>query len=694
MKNKLFILLVSFWAIGFYACKEDEISATDMERNKSFMTMFRQQANTGNSSDPKACQVININDMYLTWYGIEGAAGYRIQMKLQTGSWDTPMLDTIVGPDVLKLTIEDLQYSTRHSFAIKTLSAIGPEYDSEWYGYGDSGHNDERCEYIMGDRVAVPDVIAVQSVTESSMRIVFDLNYVNSDPSFEHENGSFLMDEITVAPSATNGNLPSQRFTLTQADIDRGYIDVEGLTSNAVYVVNGLNNRIKRYWDRLYNTTMVRMKGEVGEPILIPHIVDVSEEWGALAATHNASRLDTILNQYMSDNTLAEGTILLLEGGKTYFIQNTVNISKGLTLKSNDPNKRAIVLMGIGLNESGGANAYNLSFGRNPEPGEMGGINIQSIIIEDINFDAPYAMKYVQNNTTGTGNYFINQSSGAMPFSCSSFEIRNCDFSRMTRGWVRIQGPNRKIIERWIIDNCLWYNSGVYDNNGRGYAYIDGDRTNPNSNIFNNLSITNSSFIDSPNDHLFSEGTNLAWGANVKWNITLENCTFLNWSTRSSGRLLFNMRYNPSNSTFTVRKNLFIQTKSEGDSRDLHNNAMNIRNFNGVVFDIADNYSTNTNLTNGQIFTANGFNSASQGAGYQNGALNKGGLEATQVKLGAVGISPTDLMVDPNPIAVSGPNMHMHNMEGLYYKNTAAVRNHEIYRLGIGDPRWSKTVTP
>ncbi len=692
MKNKLYILLLAFGAIVFQACKEDELTANDEESNKMFMTMFRYQANTGNANDPKACQVVNTNDMYLTWYGVEGAVGYQIRMKLQTQPWDGPlMLDTVVGPDVLKMTIEDLQYSTMHSFAIRTLSPLGEAYHSNWYGYGDTGHNDERAEWTMGERVAVPDVLSVENVTETSMRIRFELGYVNSDPVFEHENGKFVMDEITVVPSATNSDLPSQSFKLTQEELDRGYIDVQGLTPNAVYVVNGLNNKIKRYWDRLYNTTMVRMKGTPGEPILIPHIVDTTD----LAAEWKASRLDTILNNYMSDNTLAEGTVFLLEAGKTYYLHNSVNISKGLTLKSENPAKRAIVLMGIGVNpENQSPYAYNFSFGRNPEPGEMGGINIQSIIIEDIDFDAPYAVKYVKNNTTGTGNYFINQSSGAMPFSCESFEIRNCDFRRMTRGWVRFQGPNRKIIQRWVIDNCLWYDGGVYDNNGRGYAYIDGDRKNANTNVFNNLTVTNSTFVDSPNDHLFAEGTNLSWPASVTWNITLENCTFINWSTRSSGRLLFNMRYNPSNSRFTVRKNLFILTKADGDPRKLNMQGMNIRNYNGVVFDVADNYSTNTNLTNGQIFTANGFNHAKQGAGYRNGELNVGGMEQTEVKLGAVGISPTDLMVDPNPIAISGEFMHMHNLDGLYFKNTDAVRNHEIYKLGIGDPRWRRSVMP
>ncbi|MBP1676533.1 MAG: hypothetical protein H6Q20_1092 [Bacteroidetes bacterium] len=698
MKNTIKTLLIALSAIGFYGCQKDFLDATDIEKNRMFMTTFRQQANTGISGDPKASQVVNTNDMYLTWYGIEGAKGYRLQMKLQSGTWDAPMKDTIVGPDVLKMTIEDLQYSTKFNFAIQVLSPKGDEYNSLWYGYGDAGHADDRCEYTMGDRDSIPDVISILNVTKTSMRVVFDLTVptaaaLKPGSDFEQEGGYFLMDQIKVEPSMTNPGLETKIFNLTAADKARGYVDVEGLTSNAVYIINGLNNRVKRYWDRLYNTQVIRMKGDPGAPVLIPHVVDT----GAVAIQNNASRLDTILNNYMKDNNLAEGTIFKLEAGKTYYLGSAVLLSKGLSLVSSDPNQRAIVLMGLGYNTNNDANAFNFSFGRNAESGEIGGINIQSIIFDGINFDAPYAWKYValpSGKTSGTGNYFINQYSAAMPFVCESFEVRNCDFRRMTRGWVRIQGPNRKYIEKIVVDNCLFYDCGVYDNNGRGYPYFAGDGTNDKSNIFNNVTVKNSTFVDSPMDHFFSEPANRAWPASTSWNITLENNTFINWSTRSSPRYLFNMRYNPANSHFTVKKNLFILTKATGDARSLYMAGMDIRNFNGVVFDVADNYSTNFSLTNNQIFTSNGFNSTTQGAGYQGGALNIGGLSQTQVKLGTTPISPTDLMEDPNPISMTGADMHKHNLQGLYFKNTSAVRSHEIYTLGIGAPRWREKVTP
>ena len=116
MKTKIFILnivLACWMTMVFNGCKKEILELSDEEENRSFMAMFRQQANTGKSGDPLASQVVNTNDMYLVWNGINGAVGYRLQMKTQAGSWDNPadiLWDTIVGPEVLKYTKKDLQY--------------------------------------------------------------------------------------------------------------------------------------------------------------------------------------------------------------------------------------------------------------------------------------------------------------------------------------------------------------------------------------------------------------------------------------------------------------------------------------------------------------------------------------------------------------------------------------------------------
>src|SRR5690606_10960990 len=192
------------------------------------------------------------NDMYLVWNGINGAAGYRLRMKVQSGSWDIPsdiLWDTIVGPDVLKIIKPDLQYSTKHNFAIQTLSPLGEAYHSKWYGYGDGSHNDDRAEWETGERRGVPDVVSVSGVTESTMRVWFDLKVYNKDTNvlhktFQYENDQFSIDEILVQPASVNRDLPAQSIKLTQQNIANGFVDVAGLSSNALYVVNGLNSKV------------------------------------------------------------------------------------------------------------------------------------------------------------------------------------------------------------------------------------------------------------------------------------------------------------------------------------------------------------------------------------------------------------------------------------------------------------------
>ena len=66
-------------------------------------------------------------------------------------------------------------------------------------------------------------------------------------------------------------------------------------------------------------------------------------------------------------------------------------------------------------------------------------------------------------------NFWCMYSNG-MAVTLQSFELRNCSFQRMIRGFVRVQGTNRKNFEKFIVENCLFYNCGYYDNAGSGYA--------------------------------------------------------------------------------------------------------------------------------------------------------------------------------------------------------------------------------
>jgi hypothetical protein len=124
-----------------------------------------------------------------------------------------------------------------------------------------------------------------------------------------------------------------------------------------------------------------------------------------------------------------------------------------------------------------------------------------------------------------------------------------------------------------------------------------------------------------------------------------------------------------------------------------------------IQYDIADNYATTvpnwttSKLTDG-LFTNYAFSLTSEGAGYNSGALNLGGLDETKIKFGdnvngneddGVGyqLTPEELFKDPAPLATNGyKDMHRHNEDGFYYQTTEKVKNHPIYTKNIGDPRW------
>jgi hypothetical protein len=150
----------------------------------------------------------------------------------------------------------------------------------------------------------------------------------------------------------------------------------------------------------------------------------------------------------------------------------------------------------------------------------------------------------------------------------------------------------------------------------------------------------------------------------------------------------------PGGSKITVKNNLFILTKDANDTRNIFQGGMDVRTINGsgiVVFDISNNWSTNDNLTSGQVFTSGAFNAKNNSAGKWPEMIISG--------VGAAVVTPdnisaTDLMNDPNPHNYEqGEAIKRHHHDsytGLYYKNTEAVKNSNIYKLGIGASTWEK----
>ncbi len=330
----------------------------------------------------------------------------------------------------------------------------------------------------------------------------------------------------------------------------------------------------------------------------------------------------------------------------------------------------------------------------------------------DIDFDCPLARTYGDQEAGlggATGNYFINMYSNGMAVRLESFVIKNCTFKRMVRGFIREQGSNYKIWDRVLIEDNQFFDCGYYSNGAGGYPWIAGSGNNANSNLYKDFIVRNNTFFDCPFPSFFNESSSQSGWRGGSWNITFENNTLVNWNTRGVGNI-FNMRYLPDGSVFHVKKNLIILTKKEGDIRSMTMAGADIQRTmtmpDGtaahVTLNFEHNYSTNTFLTGGQIFSTRAWTSTSDNFGtlVNNGSATLNGT----LEVIADDISPTELMVSPNPPhrANSASDQFMHRADALdgtggehganlYYNTSGKVLNSRIYQLGIGDSRWRTT---
>jgi len=777
------------------SCTDSDNGTTGEDPGREFMTMFRTDDTTGKGAypnDPYACHADpeKVNTIKLYWYGVDDCAGYEVKMSIpayvasgEPVDWENPekiLWHEIVGPDVLEATIEDLEYSNDYRFAIRTLSKkalpasgnlqdidLNSPYHSKWFGYGAGRRWGEYCGVTTGERYEVPAVISQAAITKTSFRINLDPSYVEDEDqkngytkhfNTNDEKTRYKIDVLHVTAAADNPTATIDpkwaNYKLTAEDIARGYVEIEGVDENSVYLVRieDSTNPVAQV-DRYYNDLSVRTDGEPGDPIFIEHNVanpelrilkyrnntgeeyeqvntELTPEEIAGAQKYDACRIDNIINNFINDQTLAEGQVFELEGGKAYYFATNVSLSKGFTLRTRPSDieagkGRAIVYMN-GLYKNGSAPVTsNFMFGRQPKSGESPAlvIYVKHLIFEDLEFDCPLAVQF-NGATNGTGNYFINMYSNGMGVTLQSFEMRRCKVQRLIRGFIRVQGSRIKTFENVTIEDNEFFNCGFYDNNGRGYAWIAGDGSSAKSNIYKDMVIRNNTFFDSPRTCFFTDnGKDLNWNADIQYKITLENNTFVNFSTRSSGRQIFDLRYVPTGSQFICKKNLFILTKQSGDTRPLYQGGADIRQVNGnpiaLNIDFADNYSTNTNLTGqgsaAQIFSANAFNASKNSFG--NSSFEefwKNGESSLAVIVDD--ISPEELMHQPNPpYKTTNENgtgqdvdsdadgvTTMHNAtsidgEGsnsanLYYRNTDKVKNSAIYRLGIGASKWREGI--
>jgi hypothetical protein len=785
--NSIMLLLLAGTSALMVSCKEDDSKGSSTNTNREFMTMFICDNTRGKGTDYPYNSGLDGayphgNTIHLYWYGVNDCAGYQIQMGLQikvsggAEAWKNVqgtsdlLLDTIVGPKQLDMLLKDLQYSTNYRFAIRALSKLdknikGDEstfaHASNWYGHGNGRQWQEYLGITTDDRYPTPMAIYVNQAetTESDMHVYFNtninqlgLNLSDEDDKDKwdayhenfniDENGNFGYKYLTVVPSPNNPNSTVgekwKKYEITDEDRARGYVVVDGLTPNSVYVIDVIDPTVPVDIDAKYNTCTARSDGQPGEPILLSH-ADMMAQAGSItikdhetvshaevyahAADYDAAPISHVLYDFISNTQYAEGQTFELEGGKTYYLDGNDITCKGFVLRTRPEDVakglRAKVICGVGESPAiftqgkegrqwDGCPYSMFTFGRSPEAGEGGEIYMKKLAFYDIDFDNPMCYNYGDQKAgvgSATGNYFFNMFSDGMAVTLDSLVIENCTFKRIVRGFVREQGPNYKLWNHVLIKNNLFFDCGYYSNGAGGYCWIDGAGNNGKTNMLADFKAIENTFYDCPFPAFIKQQLSDAYKyeGNSKWNITFSNNTLVNYNTRGDGAI-FKLTRIPNGSVFNVENNLIMLCKQSSDQRLLQQYGAYVPDTETMpdgsagqcTLNFHNNWSTNNDLTNGSVFSSRAFDNEKDGFGAL--VANQKATLNGSLKVAVADLSATDLLIQPCPphIAATAEDQNMHRADALdgtattqynvnlYFKD----KNNDIWNNNVGAARW------
>lgn len=647
----------------------------------------------------------------------------------------------------------------------EVTGVIESEKHSKWYGMGTQREWARFLRLTTRSRYATPAILSLEPITrgETEITVNIDLSvkraaekYILSkdfsslDEAFndfkQHfkfvpgtdgsvETALFYFDKLTVVPNVKTpaGTVDNSTVMINPSD----YIATDGvasfkftgLTSNCYYDIDIENTQQEAEGvakaDRLAQTLSRAVWGMPGEPILIRHTVRATDSVPG-EVKFQACKLDDIYSNYLTDPKFAEGQVFYLQGNCAYYFFNNPLITKGFVLET-DPEdvkqgKRAKVYMGgigYGLNDNGTPTAdiatCNFMFGKQKEAGEADApIVVGDVVFRNIDFDAPLAETFGDKagKANGSGNYFANMYSDGMAVTFENFEIDNCTFQRMVRGFIRVQGNKMKYFEHINIKNCVMYNCGYYDANGRGYAWFAGDGVQATgANIYKDLQFVNNTIYDSPRTAFITDNDKNIQYTGGPWHIRIEGNTFINFSTRTSGRNFFQTRYIPTGSHYIFKRNLLVLAAQDDDDRALNMTAADIRQTQGgdeFSFEIADNYSLgcrDAHMKDDGIFnsgnsftrTSNSFGATKwDKPGLVDADGNKLDTKTMVIKVltddNGNMMKATDLFnnVTPTYKQVAGSNLPTDHkapdniFEALRYKTVPSL----IIQKDLGDPRW------
>ncbi len=643
--------------------------------------------------------------------------------------------DTVlVGATKDSLMIENLDYSQYYRFAIRALNSAdrNDPQNRQWFGYGNSRQWDFYFGLRMSDRYRVPSVLRASNREKTSMTITVNRSIAANTPEQQmayREYFNFLdadktilkIDRITVKPSVLNPDATVAEQFISYVIPENAWvgdiatIEITGLSENSNYVINAWDDAIPNKVDACFMALTKQTKGTPGEPIVIKHVPTIHEEYQEVIydiSEWQSMNLDSLMLIYNTTNKYTENQKFYLEGGKAYHFMANQSLCRGVTFQT-DPKDvakglRAKLYLGGLIKEGNRLVTTNFMLGRQPAVDEDANsvLDIDSICFVDLDIECPLAINREENsdiNVGGVGNYFINMYSNGLGMIVNHIGIKNCTFQGFIRGFIREQGQARKVWNEVILENNIFYNCGYYGVGAGGYQWIAGSGNNAASNLYKNMVIRNNTFYDTPWPWMFNETKQAAWTAGP-WNITVENNTFVNWGARGGG--IFNMRYIPDGSRYTVKNNLFMLLKQDGDARILDMKGADIRNTMTMpdgtaahcTLDFGNNYSTNDNLTDGQIFKSAPWTSSRNNFQtlVDNGTATL--VEGGSLAVGADTMKAEEIFEKPTPPnkAVTRQDQAMHHTNALDKSEEGCVnlyftengKNSEIYKNNVGDPRW------
>lgn len=210
------------------------------------------------------------------------------------------------------------------------------------------------------------------------------------------------------------------------------------------------------------------------------------------------------------------GDVLILLDG-TYQVNNNINITKGITIKAQNP-KQAII--------KGAGFLFNTS---NP-----GNVTIQDVILDA-----------TKNTDPVTYASYLLDFNGAYPLAINNILVENCTITKYGNCMLRAN-RGEGTCESLKINNCIINNNGYV----AAYPFFQTTKTKfgPGS-----LELTNSTIIDFANEYIQNYSTAPAGGDNTATYL-FKNNTFFNTVTLAARR-----PFSFSSGIIKIQKNIFVQ---------------------------------------------------------------------------------------------------------------------------------------